>query len=139
MRKATNAIQLSGALMVKVPNGGRKKKLKQTTPSKEANTAGPEPHRVATKRITSRKASATVVGLMRSPRSFKTPVPAAIPTRAAQYPNQTLRKSLGNTRYPFLSIWDNGSQSDLVLAAESISQIIDDSRQELSKMSGVRE
>ncbi len=69
---------------MKVPNGGRKKKFKQTKPNNEANTAGPEPHAVATKRITSRKARATVVGLMRSPRSFKTLVPAAIPIRAAQ-------------------------------------------------------
>ena len=69
--------------MVRVPCGGRKKKLKHTTPSRDATTAGREPQAVATKRTIKRKQSATVVGLALAPSSFNKPVAAAIPNIAA--------------------------------------------------------
>src|SRR6185503_12817165 len=76
--------------MANVRNGGRKKKLKVTMPTMEATMAGREPHAVATNRMIKRKARATVVGLMCSPKSFNNPLTAAIPMSAAAYPNQDL-------------------------------------------------
>jgi hypothetical protein len=40
--------------MVKVPVGGRKKKLKQSTPATEASNAGQLPQAVATRSTTSK-------------------------------------------------------------------------------------
>src|SRR6266849_4938571 len=104
--KATNATQLSGSRMEKVPNVGRKKKLKHTTPSKEANTACREPQAVATKRIISRNTNAAVAGLMRAPRNFSASVASPMPVTAAAKPNQLLLESLGNARRMALSVGD---------------------------------
>jgi hypothetical protein len=60
------------------------------TATSDVNTAGREPHAVATNKIKSRKANATVVGLMWLPRNFNTPVAAAMPVTATKYPNASL-------------------------------------------------
>src|SRR5215510_19769 len=81
--------------MAKVRKGGRKKKLKQTMPTTDATIAGRDPQAVATNRMIKRKARATVVGLMCSPKSFRAPDAAAMQTRAAAYPNQALLSTVG--------------------------------------------
>jgi hypothetical protein len=60
-----------------VPNGGRKKKLKQNTASTEATSAGPLSIRAAMKSTARRSASATVVELTCPPSSLSAAVSAA--------------------------------------------------------------
>ena len=62
-RNAKSATQFSGSAMWKVPTGGRKKKLKQATASRDANIAGLDPQAVARKSTISSSDNATVVGL----------------------------------------------------------------------------
>src|SRR5207244_5029325 len=83
IKNAKNATQLSGLRIANVPNGGRKKKLKQATPNSEANTAGREPHAVAMKSTTRRNPSPAVVGLTWGPNSFSKHDAAAMPNSAA--------------------------------------------------------
>ena len=83
--------------MEKVPKGGRKKKLKQATPSREARMAGLEPQAVATKSTSSNKTRATVVGLTWPPKTLRTAVAALITTIAAMYPRNCLRAGAFNT------------------------------------------
>ena len=52
--------------MVKVKSGGRKKKLKHSTPAMEATMASSKPHAVAIARVASRNVMATVVALAAS-------------------------------------------------------------------------
>src|SRR5947207_1307662 len=127
---ATKAIQLCGSLMAKVLNGGRKKKLKQTMPTKEATTAGREPHAVATNRMIRRNTRATVVALICSPNNFRKPVAARIAEIAAQYPNNVLLKSLSHTGSLVLSARNKRMLNHVAVGAESIVHIVDDSSQE---------
>src|SRR5213596_439103 len=85
--KATNAIQLAVSRIANVPNGGRKKKFKLRMPTTDAPTAGTEPQPRATNRMTSRNASATVVGLMCGPNNFSVAVVTATAKIAAAKPN----------------------------------------------------
>jgi hypothetical protein len=77
IRKAVSAIQLSAAAIVKLPSGGRKKKLKQSIASTAVVEAGVLPQRVATNNTTSKNANATVVGLTCVPNALRTTVTAA--------------------------------------------------------------
>jgi hypothetical protein len=66
--------------MLKVPTGGRKKKLRHNTPKTETTMAGREPQLAAINRTTSNIASATVVGFMLAPNGLSEAVTAAMPT-----------------------------------------------------------
>src|SRR5215813_1968740 len=66
-------------------------------PRIDATIAGRDPHTVATNRMISRKARATVVGLMCSPSSFNSAVTMAMPTKAEAKPTQVLRHGLPDT------------------------------------------
>jgi hypothetical protein len=50
-RNATNATQFCGSAIVRVPTGGRKKKLKHRTATTAAVVASTMPHAVAISRI----------------------------------------------------------------------------------------
>ena len=63
-RKANKAIQFWGSAMVKVPTGGRKKKLRVNIAATDATIATRSRPIVAVPRTMSRSASETVVGLM---------------------------------------------------------------------------
>ncbi len=73
-RKASNATQLSVAAIVKVPNGGRKKKLKQSIARIDAASAGRLPQRVAMNKTVSSRASETVAALTCAPTVFSSNV-----------------------------------------------------------------
>jgi hypothetical protein len=54
MRKAARATQFCGSSIVRVPTGGKKKKLKQIIPPIDARIEGPSPLADATSRTTNR-------------------------------------------------------------------------------------
>lgn len=62
-RKAKRATQFWVSAIVKVPMGGKKKKLKQSAAKIDIGIAYRNPHNAETTRIASKKLSATVVGL----------------------------------------------------------------------------
>ena len=60
-RNANSATQFCGSAIVKVPTGGRKKKLKHSIPATEETIASSSPHSVAMPRIANKRVSAIVV------------------------------------------------------------------------------
>jgi hypothetical protein len=66
-KNAHRAIQFWGSAMVKVPNGGRKKKLKARVEYTARNAAYQKPHLAETTRTANKKVRATVVTLACGP------------------------------------------------------------------------
>src|SRR5579864_1990298 len=60
-RNANSATQFCGSAMVKVPIGGKKKKLKHSTATMEPAIDSTSPHRAAINRMATRYAKAAVV------------------------------------------------------------------------------
>src|SRR5262250_3125372 len=73
-KKASSATQFCVSAMVKVPTGGRKKKLKQSAAAMESGIAYRNPHAAATERTARKKVSATVVGLTRRNLEYTTTI-----------------------------------------------------------------
>jgi hypothetical protein len=64
-RKVNNATQFSGSATVKVPTGGKKKKLEANVAATEAIEASRNPHVLAMRSTYSKYANPTVVALTR--------------------------------------------------------------------------
>src|SRR6202795_471393 len=101
-RNANSATQFCGSAMLKVPTGGKKKKLKHNTAKTEAVIDSTSPHLAAMNRIATRYAKPAVVALTDTARKqiqvIAATMPATIAIRIANCMRYSSAGVTGSTR-----------------------------------------